>query len=422
MPLMYRRLRAQWLSLPLIALAGAAHPATTDDWAAGQQAFQARDYAAALLHFQQARAAGVDGPAVHYNIAVSQFKLERYEAAAQTFALIARRFPQMRGLAEYNLGLVARRLGNTADARTHFLRAYELSPGNRKLRVLSSRRLREIEPEIRTASRWTGAIGVRAAHDDNVALRDEAGLPVGTTAESPMLDLFAMVRGPWDGRSGFGLDGSAYLVRYVDAEEFDQSNVRGGVFYDWRLDGWRIQAGVHVSAGTLGGDAFDRKAGVDASATRYLGNGASVALEYVHDEVSDADSRFAGIAGTRHQLDARYRWHRDGHSLRVRAGFETNDRDDPGVTADRSRAGVRYDYRRETGLGFGAGVELRSSDYDELPEPRDEDLLTLSTGLTYTLATDWQFQLEFRHSDNDSTDETFSYDRTQLTLGALKLF
>ncbi len=422
MALTYRRLRSLWLALALIALAGAVHAATTDDWTAGQQAFQARDYASALLHFQRARAAGLDGPAVHYNIAVSQFKLERYEAAAETFTLIGSRFPRMRGLAEYNLGLTARRLGNATDARAHFLRAYEHSPGNRELRVLSSRRLREVEPATRTASRWTGAIGLRAGQDDNVALRDEAGLPVGTTAESPMLDLFAMVRGPWDGRSGFRLDGSAYLVRYFDAGEFDQSNVRGGVFYDWRLDDWRIQAGVHVAAGTVGGDAFDRKFGVDASATRYLGNSASVALEYVHDEVSDADSRFAGIAGTRHQLDVRYRWYRDGHRLRIRAGFEANDREDAGVSADRRRLDIRYDYRMDTGVGFGGGVELRNSDYDELPDPRDEDLLTLSAGLTYTVATDWQFLLEFRHSDNDSTDETFSYDRTQLTLGAMKLF
>jgi tetratricopeptide (TPR) repeat protein len=419
---MYRRLRALWLSLPLLALAGAAQAANTDDWEAGQQAFRERDYDSALFYFQSARDAGLDSPAVHYNIAVSQFKLGRFEEAAQTFALIARRFPQMRGLAEYNLGLVARRLGDTADARAHFLRAYELSPDDRRLRVLSSRRLREIVPETRTASRWTGAVGVRAGQDDNVALRDEAGLPVGTTTESPMVDLFAMVKGPWDGRSGFRLDGSAYLVRYFDADEFDQSNVRGGVLYDWRPVNWRIQAGLHASAGTLGGDAFDRKVGLDASATRYLGDNVSIALQYVHDDVSDADSRFAGIAGTRHQLDAHYRWYADGHRLRIRAGFEANDRTDPGVSPDRLQVGFRYDYRTETGIGYGGGIEFRNSDYGELAAPREEDLLTLSAGLTYTLQRDWQFLFEFRHSDNDSTDATFSYDRSQLTFGAMKFF
>lgn len=422
MPLMYRRLLALWLLLPHLALAGVAHAASTDRWAAGQQAFRERDYSSALLYFQSARDAGLDGPAVHYNIAASQFKLGRYDEAARTFTLIERRFPKLRGLAEYNLGLVARRLGNTADARAHFLRAYELSPDDRKLRVLASRRLREIEPGTRTVSRWTGAVGVRAGQDDNVALRDEAGLPVGTTAESPMVDLFAMIEGPWDGRSGFRLDGSAYLVRYFDADEFDQSNVRGGVFYDWRSGDWRMQIGAHVSAGTLGGDAFDRKVGLDASATRYVDDNVSLTVQYIHDDISDADSRFAGIAGTRHQLEGHYRWYGDGHRLRILAGLEINDRSDPGVSPDRRRVGIRYDYQPETGIGYGGGIDLRKSDYDDLASPREEDLLTFSTGVTYTLPSDWLFLLEFRHSDNDSTDADFSYDRSQLTFGAMKLF
>lgn len=415
-------LRAPWLALPLLALAGLAHAADADNWAAGQQAFGDGEYDSALLYFRSARDAGLDSPAVHYNIAVSQFKLGRYHDAAQTFALIERHFPKMRGLAAYNRGLVARRLGNMADARVHFLRAYELSPHDRKLRVLSSRRLREIGPATRGASRWSGAVGVRAGQDDNVALRDEAGLPVGTTAESPVVDLFAMIRGPSDGRSGFRLDGSAYLVRYFDAVEFDQSNVRGGLLYDWRPGGWRMQIGAHLSAGTLGGDAFDRKAGLDALATRYLGDKTSVTLRYVHDDVSDADSRFAGIAGTRRQLEGRYRWYGDGHRLRVLAGLEVNDRSDPGVSPDRRRFGIRYDYQTETAIGYGAAIELRNSEYDELATPREEDLLTFSVGATCKLPSEWLFLLEFRRSDNDSTDAVFSYDRSQLTFGIMKLF
>lgn len=419
---MYRRTRALCLTLALLALASTALAAIADEWASGRQAFRDGDYASALLYFRTARDAGLDSPAVHYNIAVSQYKLGRYEEAGQTFALIARRFPQMRGLAEYNLGLVARRLGNTSEAIAHFVRAWEMSPDDRKIRVLASSRLGELEPDMRTASSWTGAIGVRAGHDDNVALRDEAGLPVGTTAESPMADLFGMIQGPWDGRSGFRLDGSAYLIRYFDADEFDQSHVRGSIFYDWRPNTWRVQAGVHASAGTLGGDAFDRKAGADVSAMRYLGRNASIELRYIYDDVSDADARFAGISGSRQQIETQYRWYDDGHRLKIRVGLETNDRADPGVSPDRSRLGFSYRYQRSTGIGYAAGIDLRNSEYKDLLTPRDEDLLTLSAALTYMLAGDWQLLLEIRHSDNDSTDATFSYDRAQITLGAMKLF
>jgi tetratricopeptide (TPR) repeat protein len=419
---MFRGILKLCLVLQLPMLAGTALAAIPDDWASGQRAFRDGDYASALLFFETARDAGLDSPAVHYNIAVTQFKLERYEGAGQTFALIARRFLQMRGLAEYNLGLVARRLGNTAEARAHFLRAFELSPNDRKLRILSSRRLRELEPESRTASRWTGAIGVRAGHDDNVALRDETGLPVGVTGESPMADLFASIQGPWSGRSGFRFDGSAYLVRHFDADEFDQSQIRGGVFYDWWPSDWRIHVGVHASAGALGGDAFDRKIGAEVSANRYIGHNASAILRYIHDDVSDADSLFSGIAGSRQQFDARYRWYEDSYRLQARFGLETNDRADPGVSPDRTRLSVDFRFQPETGIGYGAGIDFRSSEYDKLATPREEDLLTFSAALTYALRGDWLLLFELRHSDNDSTDATFSYERAQITLGAMKLF
>jgi hypothetical protein len=406
----------------LLVFATVAFAAPAEDWEAGQRAFQDGDHASALLFFEAARDGGLDGPAVHYNIAVSQFELGRYETAGQTFALIAHRFPSMRGLAEYNLGLVARRLGDMTEARAHFLRAYELSPDNRKIRVLASRRLRELEPGVPTASRWIAAVGVRAGNDDNVALRDEAGLPSGTTAESPMTDVFVSIQGPWNGRGGFRLDGSAYLIKYFDADEFDQSEVRGGVFYEWRPDEWRIQIGPHASVGTLGDDAFDRKAGGSARFVRYIGRSASIDLRYTYDDVSDADSLFAGIAGSRQQFDARYRWYADGRRLQLRYLLETNDRADPGVSPDRNRFAIDYRYQPEAAWGYEAGVDFRNSDYGDLNIPREEDLLTLRGTLTYAFPGDWLVLFEYRNSDNDSTDETFSYDREQITLGAMKIF
>jgi tetratricopeptide (TPR) repeat protein len=413
------RVCAASIMLLVMAMATAAPP---EHWEAGRLAFANGDYASALEAFAAARDAGLDGPAVHYNIAVSQYKLGQYRQAAQTFSLLADRFPAMRGLAEYNLGLVSYRLGARADARRHFLRAHELSSDDPKIRVLASQRLRELGPEVRTASRWRGALGMRAGHDDNVTLRDEAGLPAGTTTESPMIDFFAVIQGPWDRRSGIRFDGSIYTIKYFDASDFDQSEVRGAVFYDWRPGDWRFQAGVHASAGTLGGDSFDRKAGVHARAVRYLGRNTAIDLRYTYDDVSDADALFAGIEGSRQQLDLRYIWHTDWHRVQLRYWLETNDRADPAVSPDRNRLGLDYAYRPGKGLGYEAGIDLRNSDYGDLDTPRDEDLLTLWGAVTYKFATDWTVLLEYRVADNDSTDETYSYDRTQVTLGFLKTF
>jgi tetratricopeptide (TPR) repeat protein len=101
-----------------------------------------------------ARDAGQSGVAVHYNIAVCQFKLERFDDARMTFRHIADNYPKMRGLAEYNLGLVERRLGNTRAAQEHFIRAWELSPDDEKIRALAIAMIDDVEPVAQDQKNW----------------------------------------------------------------------------------------------------------------------------------------------------------------------------------------------------------------------------------------------------------------------------
>jgi tetratricopeptide (TPR) repeat protein len=410
------------LAALLIGFAQSAYAATTDDWNTGQDAFQQGDYVSALRSFQSAKRSGQGGPAIHYNIAVCHFKLNDFDQARLGFRYVGEQFPAMLGLAEYNLGLVARRLGESESARQHFLHAYELSPDDETLRALSSRRLRELEPTASLTSRWTGAIGLRAGNDDNVALRDDIGLPAGSTAESPMLDVFGSIRGPWTGANGFRVDGSAYLIQYFDAGEFDQTDIRGRVFYEWSLNDWRFEFGAHASASTLGGDAFDQKAGASGQAVWYLGRKTSVDLRYAYEDISNADPVFAGIRGSRQLFDARYRWYSGGHRLILNYRTETNDRDDPSVSPSRIRLSIDYRYQPDQGWGYEAGVYIRNSDYEDLAPPREEELTSVRAGLTHMLPAKWLVMLDFRYSENDSSDQKFSYDRTQVTLGVMKMF
>ncbi len=419
---MFRAISKIILLASLIGMGATASATATDDWNAGKQAFSNGDYRSALIYFESARDSGRGGPAVHYNIAVSQYKTGRYAAAQETFQLIAEQFPKKRALAEYNIGLTAVRLGELNKARTSFRRAYELSGDDRTLRTLASRQLGKQEPDVRTAANWTGAFGIRAGYDDNVALLDDLALSAGTTTESPLAEVFASFTGPWSGRSGVRVEGSAYFVKYTDAEDFDQSQLSGGLFYEWRPGNWRLQLGAQASTGGIGGDSYDRKIGPKARVVRYLNRNSSIDLRFRHDDVTEADSIYAGLAGTRQVIDARYRWYRDGHYLQLRLAVETNDRLDAGMSPDRNRLGIDYRYRPEQGLGFEAGFALRNSDYSELATPREEDLTTLRGAMTYMFRSNWLVLAEYQNSSNDSTDPVYSYDRGQLTLGARKYF
>ncbi len=396
--------------------------AATADWESGNQAYAAGNYRLALQHFAAARDDGLNGPAVHYNMSVCNFKLGQFEQARSGFQLIADRYPKMRGLAEYNLGLVARRTDNDVAAVDHFVKAYRQSSQNRKLRILASHRLRELEPELRAASKWTGVLGMRAGYDDNVVLRDETGLPSTLSTESPMADLFASIKGPYNGRNGFRVEGSLYVIRNFDADEFDQAGVYGGAMYDWRRGNWRLQFGAHAGAGSLGDDAFDRKTGANFQAIRYLNPNSELGLSYVYDDVQAADNRFAGIDGSRQQLQARYRWYSGDRRFVLRYRQEENDRLAAEVSPQRKTLSAAYRLRADYGWGYEGSINLRNSRYNEMLVPREEDLLTVRLAVTRTLAQNWVLLLDYRSSSNDSSDPAFSYDRNVITVGAMKEF
>ena len=415
-----RKLTALLIAMHLLAFTPLVAAAADGDWESGQQAFAAGDYSSALLYFEIARDAGLPGPAVHYNIAVCQFKLRQFDDALVTFQLIADRFAEMRGLAEYNMGLAERRLGNSVTAQSHFVEAFRHSPDDEKLRSLSAAMVQETEQE--TPSDWFGSVGLRVGHDDNVALRDSLGLPAGVTTESPMADFFGTIRGGPSWLGGLMLDASAYAVAYPDADEFDQSEFRLGGLYVWRPYDWRIEGSAHFVYGTLGGSGFEREINVGARATRFLSEDASLDFRFHYDDVDNTDADFGGLAGSRQRFDFHYRWYPDRHDFTLRLGYESNDRQDAGVSPTRHSVQVDYRLQLRDNWGIEAGIGYRSSDYGDLLLPRTEDLAAISLALTRTVADHWLIAMQYQYSDNDSSDTEFSYERNLITLGALRSF
>lgn len=391
-------------------------------WENGQRAFASGNYSTALEQFIIAEQNGLDGAAIHYNIAVCHFKLSQYDRAESRFNLIAREYPPMRALATYNLGLVARRRGDAESARRYFLSAYQSSGDDETLRILSSNMLKEAAPPSSVLSGWSGAAGARLGHDSNVALRDELGLPGGSSVDSAVLDVFASARLPVPLLDGLQMDADLYLAEYFDADDFDQLAADAGVVYNWQRHDWIFDFGAHAGFSTFGGDTFDRRAGLSVEARNVLQNGGTVEVGYRLDKIDDANAAFAGIKGTRQQLSLRYVQNFDAHRLALHARFERNDRDDPGVSPRRFRIGADYRYLVDARWSFEGGLSFRNSDYDDLQDARSEDLLVVRAGASYLLSSSWLATLDLRASDNDSGDERFAYDRTQVMLGVIRTF
>lgn len=415
------RLAAAFACLAVLLAMPAA--ATDDvDWSAGVAAFERGDYQAALEIFETARDAGLQGPAVHYNIAVCQFELGRFPEAEQTFALIATRFPNLRALAEYNRGLAQVELGDDLAARRHFETAHRLAGDDATLRALAATMLGRSEADASETGRLAGAWGINIGYDDNIVLRDDTGLPGGTTTESSMADAYVALHVPLGARSPLYLDGRAYLLTYPDADEFDQAAIDAELGYDWTGDRWLFGATAGAGHSTFGGDSFDHTVGARMHWSYKVSRANSIEFAIHYSDIREGDDVFAGIEGSRVNVVGQYRWQQGPQRIDIAAERERNDRADPGVSPSRTRVGIRYRYTTATRWSYRAAAEYRRSEFDDLAIRRAENRKTLTLGLARTIGASWELSLQVRLADNDSSDPQYSYQRRQVTLGVQSAF
>lgn len=401
-----------------VGMAQGAQEAASRAFADGTAAYAAQDYQRALAYFQDALDAGIQGPAVHYNIAVCQYRLGDYESAESEFSLIAARFPAMAELATYNLGLVAQKQGNDLAAEAYFRQVLE-DTEDEKLRGLAASQL---TPEaVDEPGRWYRQLNTRIGYDDNVRLvSDDVPLPAGQSAQSSSTEFWALVSGPMAAAPGFRLDASLYSVRYRDASFYDQNYLRLGMLYRWRWGNWLAETGPQFSYSTLDGDAYEERGGIAFRASRNINTRLTFRAQLSHDDVNAGDPRFDFVEGSREWLELSF----DRHSARDRLTYsyavESNDR---GVNVASTRQKLSLRYRRAFATTWETDVSgsYRHSSYDRLAQPRDEDLTELSFGLTRNLARNWEVTGTLALADNSSV-VPYSYDRGRFSIAVNKIF
>jgi tetratricopeptide (TPR) repeat protein len=418
------RLASIFVLLVVASHAAAQTPASAEEtasqlFAAGSRAFGNGDFREALADFEAAIAAGEQGPAVHYNLAVCYYKLGDYRRAENEFKDLAEQFPAMRALAEYNVGLALTAQDRRAEARAAFERA---RAGNDvQIAVLAAAMLERLAAsETPSARPWTRLVDMRVGHDDNVALIDAASLPAGRSTDSSLAELFAYFSGPVGARP-WRVDASAYVVAYPDAGEFDQRVVYLGAAREWRAGDWYFDIGTGLSHATLDGDGFEQRVGVLVNARHVAGN-VTFAAQLAHNDIDDLEARFSYVDGTLDQLalviDSALR------SGRVIATYyqERNDRADPGVSADRDRYVLRYQRLLNAAWTTDFMYEYRKSDYTELSPAREEERQQLGIDLARNISSKWQVVMQYRFADNDSNDAAYTYDRHRVSIGLSTAF
>jgi tetratricopeptide (TPR) repeat protein len=416
-----------WLTAALAAAGSAAQEVVprpaSEHFAAAAAAFEREDYALALTEFRAAIAAGSAGPAAHYNAAVCEYRLGDYAAAAASFRALGLAFPEMRDLADYNLGLSQYHLDEAELARASFQDAADSE--DTRIATLAGAmlaRLPEESPAATDESRWFGMIDFGLGHDDNVALIDPLVLPTGESGESAFAELSVYGAGPITASGAWQLSTSLYLVDFDDAPAYDQRILQLGTAYETAVGDWFLSAGPRFARSDIGGNGFEQTAGAVASASRPFASAARIEFVLAYDSADELDDRFAYIAGDRRALGLRFDKLLSRTRLILEYHASSDDRVGAGVSAERDL--YRLTWRQPWGTSWTGNLhlELRATDYDRLAPTRKEDRIQLGLRAVRRLGESWRIGVDYRIADNDSSDPTFSYERHRIAVGGSRLF
>lgn len=394
-------------------------------FAAGNRYFEIGDFEQALLEFRTARAVGMQTPAVLYNIGVCEYRGGYYAESVETFGDLSVRYPSMQALANYNMGLALVRLDQKDAARAALRRAR--IGGDDTLVRLTDELLARLDGERNSRrapspKNWYGFMDAGFGHDDNVALLDDSSIPTGQTTESAFGEFFGQAGWSPGSAGKFRLNASTYVVRYADASEFNQAALRLGAAWQWTAHRWRLGAEPYYSYSILDADGFEQRLGISLAAYRDLSPATQFSVRVVHENINEISERFDFVAGHRELLGLNLVRRDEQQRANLSYELSVDERASAAVSPVRHR--FRAGYRRIINANWSVGAELsfRSSRYDDLDGPRDEDLGEAALSVARSLSSVWQLTGQYRYSNNESNIVGFSYDRQRISVALNRTF
>lgn len=423
-----------WVAILAYCLLALLHPtmlqaASGDEFFIhGVRAFNGGNFSAAADFFQRARAAGVNTPALFYNLGASLYKLGKYADAERAFRLCAND-PTWASLAHYNIGLTAYRRGDHKLAAANFERAWRIGD-NREVRALALTMLDRLNPAIGTRIR--GTVDVSIGHNDNVTLATNDRV-LDTTEEADwFVDLFAFATGQWGTRSDAPYwNVSFYNINYVDLSDNNTSELALGTGKSATFGTWDIDVNAGYQYVSLHGHALEHNASVRVEGARAITGGPELHISAKLSAIDTFDEDFDYLDGSRGEIEVWLSHQVGDGSIDWGTAFENDDRRDIDTGAEflsysakryglwawgswpagdrwRIESTLKYSLSRYADPERRGGIEM---------DKREDGEFEVGARLRYRLSPVWSMAGEYSLTDNNSNFSEFAYRQRVLWLG-----
>jgi len=394
------------------------------DYDLGVESYKSGDDVAAVMYFESAMKQGMDSIALQYNLASSYYKVGRYDDAKKYFKLL-HQTEAMQDLAEYNLGLIAIKEKNGSLARQYF-NSIASSGKDEKLIKLSKKQLSAL---IRPEDRWTSYFALNLGYDDNIS--SVSGDSVLDRADN-FYELLASADLLISGKraDGWTADASLIGIEYGENDTNDEYHFMLGLRRAMKLGDWNTSAHLNLSKSTYGGDDFQRTAKLDVTGQRSVSKRQRIYLRYQAEDIKSDNAIYDYLAGWRQRARVEYRHYAQDNTKKIYYELEMNNRGELVTSTDTyeyspTRHTIRgiYTHIIKKHWWLTGDLSYRISEFSPSPTTdREDDQWKLALSTDYYFDRTFKLTARYQYTDNASTIDRYTYDKSIIKVGLSKLF
>jgi len=410
----------------------AATPQAIEDFEQGTVFFKAKNYESALDYYQRAYEQGLETTSLHYNLGVTHFKLAQFEQA-ETHFLLASKNPKMAAIIYYNLGLVKQQQQDEQQANVWFQKAFDTST-NKNIKKLAATQLKTTTNPV--SSNWNAYLFLNLGQNDNVTLDNDV-ITIASNQADSFMELFAFTRGLIAGSKNDGVLVKArlYSQTYASLTNYNLNEIHAGIYKTYALAGWQTESGLYLNYSTQGSRNYLQSANLSFFGKVKLSSNTGLRLRLRLHAIEAIDPIYASLSGNAEDFRIESRWSL-GRKNRLRAyyQFDNNTRTDSStLTSFSSRSPIRHRLRLDYyfplfgNLSGQLAAEYRLSQYKDnnintttgLNQQRIDDRLRGKFAVTHSFNKQLALNLEYAHTQNTSTINTYEYTQNVI-LGGLQ--
>lgn len=401
------------LSIMLLLLSSNAHAEAQQTFSQASSLFQAGQYQKAIRLFKRARTQGYNPSVVAFNLGVSHYRLAQWHQAEKAF-LLTIKSRKLRQIAEYNLGLVYRRLGHADVAERWFEVATQQKRYGRfynpKLAALAqqqidSRHSGGSTPSLKT--RFQAAARLAYGYDDDVT---DPATTTPTSRSDSFIETYAYGRLELD---KLQLRAVFYQQDYTDIDASDFQELEFSIGHPLTVARGQLAPSLHLIFDRLNGQDYLDTLDLRLAYELPLNREQRLRLRYRYSDIRSSSALYSYLEGDRHQLRADLLQTSSLGQWRLRYEYETNNRQNlPTENYSPIRHGLQLRLHNSPSrkLKMNNTLGYRLSEYDPTSTQRRKD-----TRLRYTfdlygdISRHLELGLQYRYTNNDSSIDSKRY-------------